>query len=79
MSAISMVTALQTTIIVFLVVVGVVCKYNKRKTTPRCPDITEMGDQLYETVDPQGSCVQVNGKEGMEIKKNNSYAVRALQ
>ena len=67
-SAISLATALQTIIIVFLVALVVVCKYNRRKTTPRCPD---MEDQLYETVNDKGvankTCVR---KEDIEI---NSY------
>ena len=55
LSVLAMITALQTTII-FLVVLVVVCKYNKRKATPKHPDITkpvEMEDQLYEIVDPE--------------------------
>ena len=64
MSAISMVTALQTIIVVFLVVLVVVCKYNRRKTTPRCPDITELEDQLYETVNDKGVATKpVYGKK----------------
>ena len=54
LSVLAMMTALQTTAI-FLVVLVVVCKYNKKKATPRHPDITkseEMEDQLYEAVDP---------------------------
>ena len=40
LSVLAMITALQTTVI-FLVVLVVVCKYNKRKTTPKHPDITK--------------------------------------
>ena len=53
LSVLAMMTALQTTVI-FLVVLIVVCKYNKRKATHKLPDITkpvEM-DQLYEIMDP---------------------------
>ena len=55
LSVLAMITALQTTII-FLVVLVVVCKYNKKKATPKHPAITkpvEMEDQLYEIVDPE--------------------------
>ena len=54
LSVLAMMTSLQTTVI-FLVVLVVVCKYNKSKATPQHPDITksvEMEDQLYEIVDP---------------------------
>ena len=54
LSVLAMMTSLQTTVI-FLVVLVVVCKYNKRKAIPKLPDITEsveMEDKLYETVDP---------------------------
>ena len=74
MSTISLATALQTTIVVFVVVLVVVCKYSRRKTTPRCPDITELEDQLYETVNDKGvankTCVR---NEEIEIKTNSSY------
>ena len=64
---------------------GVVCKYNRRKTTPRCPDTAtgpeEMGGQLYEAVGPaQGdvankeslrACVE---EEAIDFELNSSYA-----
>ena len=57
LSVLAMMTALQTTVI-FLVVLVVVCKYNKRKATPKHPDITKpvakMDDQLYEIMDCGG-------------------------
>ena len=57
LSVLAMMTALQTTVI-FLVVLVVVCKYNKRKATSKYPDITkpvaEMDDQLYEIMDRGG-------------------------
>ena len=64
LSVLAMMTALQTTVI-FLVVLVVVCKYDKRKATPKHPDITkpvEMEDQLYETVDP--------GERGVSQKRH---------
>ena len=54
LSVLAMMTALQTTVI-FLAVLVVLCKYNKRKATPKHPDITEsveIEEQLNETVDP---------------------------
>ena len=54
MSILAMIIALQTTVI-FLVVLVVVCKYNKRKATPKHPDTTklmEMDTQPYEIMDP---------------------------
>ena len=50
LSVLAMMTALQTTII-FLVVLVVVCKYNKRKATPKHPEITR-DDQPYEIMNP---------------------------
>ena len=85
LSAIAMVTALQTAIIVLLVVVGVVSKYNRRKTTPRCPDTAtgpvEMGGQLYEAVGPAEGVVANKEslrarveEEPIDFELNSSYA-----
>ena len=87
--AISVIAALQTTVAVFLVVVvvvGVVCMYSRRKTTPRPHNTTEsveMEDQLYEAVGPGEGVANKNkpsrergkGKEKIEFKENSSYAM----
>ena len=54
LSVLAMMTALQTTVI-FLAVLVVVCKYNKRKAYPdTTKPVAKMDDQLYEIMDCGG-------------------------
>lgn len=56
LSALAIIIALQTTVIFLVVLAVVVCKYNRRKATPKGPDTSipmEMEEQLYEAVDTE--------------------------